>query len=432
MGSRKAKTGPAPIRTLSGRMEGSETWAKSAGGIFVFDQSRGIWTVDPIKKSELGLPNLILKGANKDLANLLERMIKSPLTPGSFAAFVKAIGIKQPPALVGYSTDADRTIDKVGVSVLLDFQQYEDTEGGSQYSRLNPLAADRVPGANGLGFTELILDHDTEVPDNISSISNPEEYVDAVIRLNLLVPHKGPLSSEMIKDKAKPVFTRGGVKYYYYSDLTDKYYNTFYGITTGESRVQLTLEHEFPGHGGHPEGKTAGKSNFGGHGDVFTRITSLRGNTKDFKLTEADLFRSPALVTEFNAAKAAGLLVDENGIADPTGRIWKENKLRVYQDDLNARIKKLKIKTNEDLFNKDEIGDLKKLGTLSIVTITRSVNDFEMAIHEFLDGAVSGIKTVDGAQIGIALGTVLGKRITSYPFENSGDTILIRRHEPVR
>ncbi|MFC3792578.1 Calx-beta domain-containing protein [Sphingobium agri] len=364
---------------------------------------------------------MVLVGASVADANLIESLI----SPGSeFAAFLKVNALPQP------LSDGLPRSDNDANYILIDYAPRHEAIGGSLDKDTQFISASSVPGASAFNVNQVIKNLDMSIAGDISYQSREFRIsVDGIINVNTLVPVAAGsdlrAAAMLANTSASPVRV-GGIDFYSAGDLNDKFYANVYGVKNADAVRAATIIHEGVGHG-EVARNSAGGATFRGHYSVYDDLfssPSLKSDSlvRDFRIDTGDILADPVLLKEYNYLKINNLLVDAAGNPDPLGNYYLQKKVQVYQRTIASLSDELSVKlgrepTIADLRAADTDGILEKLTSArQIVRINIDGGDSKFSIRDFLDDTISGITIVDGGQLGQALGTALGLRLTSDPF----------------
>ncbi|MEA3030191.1 MAG: hypothetical protein QOG13_1516 [Sphingomonadales bacterium] len=422
-----------------GAFEGTPTGRTSPNGVFVYNVDRQGWEIPPEVRALRHLPNLIVVHADEAGIALIDQMISGgsatpPATvpPGTFLAFLNAQALSQ---IINPNYNASdpashqflRTTDTGGTTMMLDLRLAAITKGGWVNSE-QPRPASQVPGASIFGFPELLRDRNDPMPPDGTYFDN-RSFADAYMVLNLLVPVR---RSDIESDTFSETYAADGVNvpdalqvgpnyFINASQLNTQYFRDRFGIKSGNDYLQINAVHELALHPGMNENSQPGRTyNFGGHSDMLARLLTRGG--RDLEFTRDDVRHDVVELASFNLAVGASRLSNQDRYLD-----WRKDSFNELLRQIVAKMVSLDehhvpIETVAQLQSAINDGRFRTAENVlarnhTVVTVAGvETNKIEVAIQQFYDGAVSSLLLFDGAQLGIALGSVLGQRITDNPF----------------
>jgi hypothetical protein len=309
--------------------------------------------------------------------------------------------------------------------------------GVENFNASNPFGFQIIPIAEGRDLSTT-----ARLDDNINS------YDDRIF-LNLAVPIniRNGLPKDQAGNDINPLFlptdadptdtTR--LAWFNYRDLPNSWYQRVFGVTSASASIALTILHEFAGHGGFRSRSTANitggsgaGSNIGGHAAVYSGVFALAPSERlidsNGRLTArvraaVDVNRDQVESYVIGEGRARGLFADASGNPDTNGTHYTNSRNSVYIDQLqdivtrlNARSGKAPITTVGGLIAAANSGELDEADRRLILEVAVFNERPVITVTTVTGGIVEALQVIDGGQIGAALGTVLGRRLTKDPF----------------
>lgn len=413
MSSRQVNSGPyVPAFSQPGRIgEGIVQGTQSIGGYFSFNTVGNGWIIKPEIRDSLNLPNFILANASLVVVTAFEELLSTgPNGAGTFRAFVAAIGIEQPlpDEIIEGEVEPNPRNDVEGTTVVIDFRILDQLRGGYLQPK-SLLATSDLNGAEISGFAEIFKDEDEPVDIDGRFDQSYSTYADAYATINLLVPLEGQVPQIWRNGSIAPVTTNGSFNFYNYGDLSDRFFQEAMGIVSSSAYLKFLLVHEVAFHGGHVEANSISGRGLSGHAEVWSRLLSEDPSSRDLTFTTDDVRRSPVENSTYEEMLARGYLTGD-------GSIFLQKRVDTFQKILDGAISRLGLETIGDLIAAEASGRLTPNEEALIIRPVEGDSDLSIAVQQFIDGVYAGVQVIDGAQIGLALGSVLGKRISDNAF----------------
>ncbi|HWT14050.1 MAG TPA: calcium-binding protein, partial [Allosphingosinicella sp.] len=409
----------------------------STNGIFVYNATRQGWEIPATVRTTRNLPNLVVINATEQVIGILDQMIHGgTASSGSFLSYLNALAVIQPVPNPNYdANDPSKgpeflprpATDNGGTTILLDIRRQTTTNQGA-VTHLNTRPISEIAGGVGFGFDEVIRDVVRAMGEGTYAANRAAADMRAF--LNLLIPigfQNAAAEAAFLQNSVtanSTIYDVGGTKYFNIFDLADSFFQNHLGITNAAAYLRITAEHELVVHPGIDETPGPGPApayHFGGHNQILTQVLALADSTPlAGAVTGTHVRNDPVEGKAFTAALARGDLVG-------TGTAYLNSRATGYNARLQGLIAAIQrahpgttITTVGDLKNAVTQGwvrDAERLTSRVGVTVTiEGPNGLQVAVEEFYDGAIRALTTFDGAQLGIALGSVLGKRVTDNPF----------------
>ncbi len=236
--------------------------------------------------------------------------------------------------------------------------------------------------------------------------------------VNTAVPIQSASIGKWVIDPQKILHTKGNVAFVDRSNLKPEYYQSR-GLKNADAYTAMIVAHEVVWHLGTDEKLSPAGLSVGGHAAIFERLLSTpssKSGYDNFSLVASDLLNDTVEAGVYRELKARDMLFGEpaDGSQLPSGYIT--SRLKAYQEALNGLISKYNIKTYDDLRKLDSSGRLVIDEKRVLITYLGLASSSPPSFHAIVKGAVNALTNVDGGQIGVALGSVLGRRIASDPF----------------
>lgn len=199
-----------------------------------------------------------------------------------------------------------------------------------------------------------------------------------------------------------PVLNGNSFTYVDINSYEDTFFQSQFGLNNKDAYLVSNQIHEHL-HISNSEGVTAGGATFSGHVSVFRRSLQLN-DTAVVRVSILDIQSDPIEMQTFNELTARGMVYNANDY-------W-QSRVNAYQGLINSV-------TLDNGSKVRTVADLKaaanKSGNLNIINKAQYYVSTDISGRAIVNSIVDGITVLDGGQFGMALGSVLGRRLASDP-----------------